>query len=675
MGATSPPKTQIMGETYTVLEIAGESWLAKEEVVHAQMVDAELDLTLGHPEDPHKVTHARVVSAEPDLTLGHPENPHDVARAQLVSAEPDPLPGDQDNLEDDAHVQTVDVEPVLTWGHPEDPSVDAHAQFVSVEPDPPLGDPHEDARAHPECTELEVLTDTKDDLLHEVKEVEEETTGVTAAADEGKDPCVDLQGLGVSQQDTTLEGTNTLTFPSSQSNHPSILLRTESSPRLPVIETGTQATRKSRPSANTEPPPLDLPPLKGATETLGSSQPEQIQAPTHVERLSELLQGKKSRRATGQDSQVSARVLEGRTPLGMAHGRPPDPADPYMQGSTVLERNTVDPKALVHVHQAQRPVPNEGADVHIDPWPNPGTIHINTDAYFEVSVLLEGEQNFALPSADSKQAVTPKIFSFTSWLLVLPLPNTLGHDLKPSKGAEAERCNVARCPARLKPAGHVAEDPNEAGGAWREIVPPMPGCPQLGLEVDEGNIEAPNPCMVEATRRTKWPPRGQATEDGPRPDWPLRKAPWERDPNILKGPSTCKPEREPVILKSATPGHLEVKSWHSEGEPPWKGLVNPKGPHLESAEPRTRTSLSAEKEDKTRHREGEPPREGLADPQSPHSEATEPRTRTSSSAEKEDESYKNEVSMAGIDYNDAHLPPFPFCIALGHSCSAYPHLF
>ena len=96
---------------------------------------------------------------------------------------------------------------------------------------------------------------------------------------------------------------------------------------------------------------------------------------------------------------------------------------------------------------------------------------------------------------------------------------------------------------------------------------------------------------------------------------------------------------------------------------------------MKSAEPRTWTSLSAEKEDKTQHREWEPPREGLADPQSPHLEATEPRMQTSSSTEKEDESYKNEVSMAGIDYNDAHLPPFPFCITLGHSCNAYPHSF
>ena len=74
-----------------------------------------------------------------------------------------------------------------------------------------------------------------------------------------------------------------------------------------------------------------------------------------------------------------------------------------------MEQNTIDLKALIHVHQVQRPVPDKGASAHIDPWPNLGTIHTKMDAYFEVSVLLEGEQNFALPSADSKQAVTPNV--------------------------------------------------------------------------------------------------------------------------------------------------------------------------------------------------------------------------------------------------------------------------
>ena len=124
----------------------------------------------------------------------------------------------------------------------------------------------------------------------------------------------------------------------------------------------------------------------------------------------------------------------------------------------------------------------------------------------------------------------------------------------------------------------------------------MHGCPQLGLEVDEGDVEAPNPCTVEATRRTKWPPRGQATENGRGPAQPPRMTSRECDPNALKGTGTCKPKDEPAILKSAAPGHLEGKSWHREGEPPRKGLVYPKGYHFEAAEPRSRTSSSAKKE-------------------------------------------------------------------------------
>jgi hypothetical protein len=35
---------------------------------------------------------------------------------------------------------------------------------------------------------------------------------------------------------------------------------------------------------------------------------------------------------------------------------------------------------------------------------------------------------------------------------------------------------------------------------------------------------------------------------------------------------TCTPEL--AILKSAGPGHLEVKTWYIEGEPPWEGFVS-----------------------------------------------------------------------------------------------------
>jgi len=93
-------EVQHVGETHTVLDIAiaGESWLAEEEeVVHAQIVDAEPDLTW-HLEDPVVAdAHAQLVSAEPDPWLGEPDSLEDDACAHLVSGEPEILM----NVEDD----------------------------------------------------------------------------------------------------------------------------------------------------------------------------------------------------------------------------------------------------------------------------------------------------------------------------------------------------------------------------------------------------------------------------------------------------------------------------------------------------------------------------------------------------------------------------------------------
>lgn len=193
--------------------------------------------------------------------------------------------------------------------------------------------------------------------------------------------------------------------------------------------------------------------------------PEQIHAPTRVGKPSESLWGKKLWRAIGQDSQAPAHALEGEMLLGIVHGRPPDPTDPYMRGPVTLERNLIDPKALVRMRQARRPIPDEGAGMQL------GTIHTEMDACFDVSLLPEGEQNFALPNVDSEQAVTPKIFSSSHLPLVLPLPDTLERDLKHSEGAEPKRRDVAKRPARSKPACHVAEYLDEEGRAWKESVP------------------------------------------------------------------------------------------------------------------------------------------------------------------------------------------------------------
>src|SRR5580658_3702372 len=105
---------------------------------------------------------------------------------------------------------------------------------------------------------------------------------------------------------------------------------------------------------------IDLPTPNGAAEPHDHPVPEQIQAPTcQVERLSESLWGKETWCATGQESQVSAHALEGKTPLEKVHGCPHSPHDlrnPYSRGSTGKEQSLVDPKALVRVHQMRRPV-------------------------------------------------------------------------------------------------------------------------------------------------------------------------------------------------------------------------------------------------------------------------------------------------------------------------------
>jgi hypothetical protein len=73
-----------------------------------------------------------------------------------------------------------------------------------------------------------------------------------------------------------------------------------------------------------------------------------------------------------------------------------------------------------------------------------------------------------------------------------------------------------------------------------------------------GNIKAPNPGTVEAKRKAKWPPRGQATEHKHGPDQPPREVLYECDPNVLK-----------------SAGHLEVKTWYNEVKLSWEGLVDP----------------------------------------------------------------------------------------------------
>jgi hypothetical protein len=53
-----------------------------------------------------------------------------------------------------------------------------------------------------------------------------------------------------------------------------------------------------------------------------------------------------------------------------------------------------------------------------------------------VAQSMKEKQKFHLLSADSKQAVTPKILSFSSLTLVALLPDILKHNSKPDRGME-----------------------------------------------------------------------------------------------------------------------------------------------------------------------------------------------------------------------------------------------
>jgi len=155
-----------------------------------------------------------------------------------------------------------------------------------------------------------------------------------------------------------------------------------------------------------------------------------------------------------------------------------------------------------------------------------------------------------------------------------------------------------------------------------------------------GKVEAPNPGMVEAKRKAKWPARGQATERECRPGQSPQEGPYGRNQKVLRTAGACKPEderRELATLKCAAPGHLEEGSWHKEMGLAWEDLEESHGPHFESIELWEQAPSTAEEEDTLQT--------------------------------------QNQVSLAGIDYADVHAPLFPFSIDLGHSCSAYPHSF
>ena len=110
------------------------------------------------------------------------------------------------------------------------------------------------------------------------------------------------------------------------------------------------------------------------------------------------------------------------------------------QGSIILEQYNVDSKAPVHTQQAWRPVTDEVTHACPGPCPNLGIITTDLDVYTKASVLLKGEQNYALPFEGSKQHAIP----------CTPQPFSLS--LVPLEPLKLPNCD--------------AEDPEKSGGAW-----------------------------------------------------------------------------------------------------------------------------------------------------------------------------------------------------------------
>jgi len=206
------------------------------------------------------------------------------------------------------------------------------------------------------------------------------------------------------------------------------------------------------------------------------------------------------------------RTHEGMTPIGEAHGRPPDLPDPQTQGSTAWEPSFVVPKARVRVHKVRRPVPDKGARTHPDPWPSPGIIIADPDTCIGSASQLEGEQNFHVPCVGSELHAAPSApqhFSFSpSPPIPSPLPDTLTRD-DPSRGegtATEWHTIEDRCPELWKPPDLHIEVLEEAGGALLTLgnSPVLPenigpfGLAGATKKADAGGVE---PLGIDADER------------------------------------------------------------------------------------------------------------------------------------------------------------------------------
>ena len=223
----------------------------------------------------------------------------------------------------------------------------------------------------------------------------------------------------------------------------------------PVVDTGMLAIPNSEGHAHSAlPPPHDLPLPDEVAKPPDRGLPEQIQAPAGVRGQMELPWGEALQHVMWHVCPALVCMLESETSLGEVHGHLPDIPNLYPQDPIVPEHIIIDPKALVHAYQVQRPVLNKGAHASPELWPSLGIIITKSDTCTRASVLLKGEQNYVLLFEGSEQYAapcTPQISPMSVAILLtlkpLKLPNPIMKDLyKPGRVREA--ANVISAPTK-----------------------------------------------------------------------------------------------------------------------------------------------------------------------------------------------------------------------------------
>jgi len=334
------------------------------------------------------------------------------------------------------------------------------------------------ASAHLKGAEPEPLMDTEEDCLLKVEE--DGAIGKAASVEGDISPCVELQDPGVSCL-ATQEDAGSLTLSSSP---PPTTLEAASMQRSPAASTGMPNIPVPDHGTDLEP---QLP--NEAVEYPIHQLPKQSQAPTKVGGLLKSLLGKESQCAMGHRGLTSARTHEGETPIGEAYGHPPNFINPQTQGSTAWEPVSVILKAQVCVLKARRPVFDEGARMHPDPWPSLGIVIVDPDTCSGSASQLEGEQNLFSPSVGGKLHAAPPAPQYISFSPSIPIPSlsdTLVHEnLSYGEGAATERhATEGHHPERWKPLNLQAEHLQEAGrvlSALGNIPVILEGPDPLGL--------------------------------------------------------------------------------------------------------------------------------------------------------------------------------------------------